>query len=55
MSDKARIAVIGTGWWATYAHIPTLKAHPDAELVAISDVRPEMLARASEKYAVDAA
>ncbi len=55
MSNKARIAVIGTGWWATYAHIPTLKAHPDAELVAIADVRPDMLGRAAEKYAIDAA
>jgi len=32
---KARIAVIGAGWWATTAHIPALKFHPDAELVAI--------------------
>src|ERR1017187_421005 len=31
----ARCAVIGVGWWATTAHIPALKKHPAAELVAI--------------------
>lgn len=38
MSDalkKVRCAVIGAGWWATYAHIPALQEHPQAELVAI--------------------
>jgi predicted dehydrogenase len=32
---KARIAIVGAGWWATTAHIPAVKSHPDAELVAI--------------------
>src|SRR6185369_10573791 len=32
---KARIAIIGAGWWATTAHIPAVKSHPDAELVAV--------------------
>lgn len=32
---KARIAIIGAGWWATTAHIPAIKSHPDAELVAV--------------------
>lgn len=32
---KARIAVIGAGWWATTAHIPAIKSHPNAELVAV--------------------
>jgi predicted dehydrogenase len=32
---KARIGIIGAGWWATTAHIPAIKSHPDAELVAI--------------------
>jgi predicted dehydrogenase len=52
MTDKARIAVIGTGWWSTTAHIPTLKAHPDAELVALADIRPDVLSKAAEKYQV---
>ena len=32
---KVRIGVIGAGWWATFAHIPAIKAHPHAELVAV--------------------
>lgn len=32
---KIRCAVIGAGWWGTYAHVPALKEHPAAELVAI--------------------
>ena len=34
-SDKARIAVVGTGWWSTYTHIPGLLNNPAAELVAV--------------------
>lgn len=37
MSDKVRVAVIGTGWWATFAHIPGLLKHEAAELVALCD------------------
>ena len=32
---KIRIGVIGAGWWATSAHIPAIKSHPQAELVAV--------------------
>ncbi|HTV39709.1 MAG TPA: Gfo/Idh/MocA family oxidoreductase [Candidatus Sulfotelmatobacter sp.] len=32
---KIRIGVIGAGWWATSAHIPAIKSHPGAELVAV--------------------
>ncbi|HWX18334.1 MAG TPA: Gfo/Idh/MocA family oxidoreductase [Candidatus Binatia bacterium] len=32
---KVRVGVIGAGWWATSAHIPALKSHPAAELVAV--------------------
>ncbi len=32
---QIRIGVIGAGWWATFAHIPAVKSHPHAELVAV--------------------
>src|SRR6476620_9790919 len=32
---KVRIGIIGAGWWATSAHIPAVKSHPHAELVAV--------------------
>ena len=35
MQDKIKCGVIGAGWWATFAHIPALLGHPNAELVAI--------------------
>ena len=37
--DKARIAVIGTGWWATTIHIPHLQKHPDAVELQRNTVR----------------
>ncbi len=32
---KVRIGIIGAGWWATSAHIPAVKSHPGAELLAV--------------------
>jgi len=53
MSEKTKIAVIGTGWWATTAHIPALKENPRAEIVLI-DKNPAALKAAAEKYDVKA-
>jgi predicted dehydrogenase len=53
MTAKARVAVIGTGWWSTYTHIPALLAHPQAELVALCDTDPAKLQAAAAAYAVD--
>jgi predicted dehydrogenase len=36
MSRKARIGVIGAGWWAAANHIPVLKGLPDCEIVAVN-------------------
>ena len=52
MANKARIGIIGTGWWATTAHFPSIMAHPKAELVAAADVRPDILGKAADKYGV---
>jgi predicted dehydrogenase len=35
--EKIHIGVIGAGWWATSAHIPAIKSHPAAELVAVQN------------------
>jgi predicted dehydrogenase len=32
-----RIGVIGAGWWATSAHLPAIRSHPHAELVAVQN------------------
>jgi predicted dehydrogenase len=52
MTRRARIGVIGTGWWATYAHLPTMQADPRAEVVAIADSSPERLAQAAEHFGI---
>ena len=53
MPDTARIAVIGTGWWATTAHIPALQANPNASLIALADMRADALDRAARHYGVE--
>ena len=52
MTTKARIAVIGTGWWSTYTHIPALQANPSAELVALCDADDQRLQAAAQAYGV---
>ena len=49
-SDKARIAIIGTGWWSTYTHIPGIRDNPDAELAAVCDRSPEALQRVVDAF-----
>jgi predicted dehydrogenase len=49
---RARIGVIGTGWWATYAHLPALMSDPRAEVVGIADSSPERLAQAAEHFGI---
>src|SRR5712692_5078765 len=50
VASKARIAVIGTGWWSTTAHIPALQQNPHAELVALCDRSSEALERATTAF-----
>jgi predicted dehydrogenase len=52
MTTQARIGVIGAGWWATDTHIPALRSHPHADLIAICDANPERLQAAAAKYEI---
>jgi predicted dehydrogenase len=36
-----RVGILGTGWVATARHIPSYRRHPEAEVVAVYDRRPE--------------
>ena len=47
---KARMGVIGAGWWATQFHIPSLKTYENAELVGIADLKEDKLAKAADYY-----
>lgn len=51
MSEKIKIAVIGTGWWATQAHIPALLANPHADVILI-DRNAEKLNHAARSFAI---
>lgn len=48
----ARIGIIGAGWWAVETYIPLLKANPDCELVAVSRLGADDLARLQERFAI---
>ncbi|HVF11185.1 MAG TPA: Gfo/Idh/MocA family oxidoreductase [Abditibacteriaceae bacterium] len=48
--EKVRCAVIGAGWWATTAHIPALKSHPAAELVAVQTSEQETADRIAADF-----
>lgn len=48
--NAPRIAVVGTGWWSTEFHIPSLLEYSNAELVGIVDSDPGRLARAHERF-----
>lgn len=49
----ARIGVIGTGWWATQHHIPSLKEYGAAELAALADPDSAKLEAAARSYEVE--
>ncbi len=34
-APSLQVGVIGAGWWATFAHIPAIVAHPGASLLAV--------------------
>jgi predicted dehydrogenase len=52
MDEKATIAVIGAGWWATQTHIPALQANPRARIVLV-DHNPQALSRAAAAYHIE--
>lgn len=53
MTQKAKIAVIGTGWWTTQAHLPALKQNQRAEVVLV-DRSADAVNAAGDKYDINA-
>jgi predicted dehydrogenase len=47
---SVRIGLVGTGWWATFCHIPTVEADSRATLVAIADLSAERLAVVGDRF-----
>lgn len=47
-----RIGVVGTGWWATTAHLPALAEYAGADLVAVCEPRAERAKEVAERFGV---
>jgi predicted dehydrogenase len=50
--ERARIGVIGTGWWSTFAHLPSLASYPSAELIGVADLDRAKAEQAAARYAI---
>ena len=50
---KARIGVIGAGWWAAHNHIPALEANGDCEIVAVNRLGPAELEALRNKFEIE--
>lgn len=50
--DTPRIAVVGTGWWATQFHLPSISEYEGAQLVALADPNEDKLRAAAERFGV---
>ena len=50
--DRARIGVIGTGWWSTFAHLPSLTSYPDADVIGVADIDPSKAQQAADRFGV---
>ena len=48
--NKAKIGIIGAGWWATEVHIPNLKLRDDVELVSVCKLEEDQLKFVKEKF-----
>ena len=53
MSPRARIGIIGAGWWAVANHIPALKAIPECQIVAVNRLGSQELAEVQSAFGVE--
>ena len=51
---KARIGIIGVGWWAVEVYVPAVQNSPDAELVAVSRRDHDALRRICARFGIPA-
>lgn len=52
---KARVGIIGAGWWAAVNHIPVLLANPECELVAVNRLGADELDQLKRKFGIQLA
>ncbi len=49
---KARIAVLGAGWWGAQVYIPALLANPDCDLVAVNRRNADALRQITDRFGI---
>lgn len=49
-TERLRVGVIGTSWWADQEHLPGLTSRPDVDVVALCGRNPERLEQMASKY-----
>lgn len=54
MSDRIRVGVVGTGWWATQFHLPALMSNSTVEVTALADPAPQRLQKAVQRFGIKA-
>jgi predicted dehydrogenase len=52
VNRKARIAVIGAGWWAARNHLPLLRAHSEVTITGICGVDAESLSKVQAAFGI---
>lgn len=50
--NRVRVGVVGTSWWTDEMHLPNLKSHPQAEVVALCGRNRERAEQMAQKYSV---
>ena len=53
MSNRARVAIVGSGWWATANHLPALVDRPDIHVEAICDLDAAKARQAADFFKVN--
>ena len=53
MGERARIAVVGSGWWATANHLPALTARADVDVAALCDTDECKARNAADHFGVE--
>ncbi len=50
MRDRVRVGIVGTSWYADFMHLPALRSHPQAELLAICGRNRDRAEEMAKKY-----
>lgn len=53
MGERARIAIVGSGWWATANHLPALTARADVDVVALCDTDISKARGAADHFGIE--